>query len=458
MVTSPKIQSGFKLFDIGMIRILLVFLVSVFSLMHSVSLAATPEILEIKTDKGVSAWLVREPSIPIISVQIIFRGGTATDPAGKEGLANMVSGLLDEGAGEFDSAAFQERLQEFAIGFSASVNKDTFRISMRTLVEHRNEAFRMLGIALSEPRFDTKPVERIRQQIKVGLIRDSENPDRIANHTWFSKAFPDHAYGRSGRGSLETISAITRDDLATFTRDHFARNNAIIGVVGDITPEELSRLLDVSFDGVAATASPVVISETMPTAEGSVTIIRRQIPQSVVTFGLPGIKRDDPDFYAAYIMNYVLGGGGFSSRLFQEVREKRGLAYSVYMYIYPYEHSSIYLGGVATVNARVGESLDIIRAQIMDVAENGITADELERAKTFLNGSFPLRLDSNAKIARILVGIQLDNLGKDYVQRRPELINEVTLEDIKRVAKRLLGSGGLTIVVVGDPVGIQNDG
>ena len=419
---------------------------------------AAPEILEVESDKGVRAWLVNESSIPIISVQIAFRGGSITDPAGKEGLANMVAGLLDEGAGNLDSTAFQERLQELAIGFSARANKDTFRLSIRTLAEHRDEAFRMLGMALSTPRYDPRPVERIRQQLRVVLTRDAEDPDRIASHAWFAKAFPDHKYGRPNRGTLESITAITRDDLAAFSRNRFARDNAVIGVVGDVTPKELQRLLDIGFGDLAETARPVEMTEAMPSAKGSVTVIRKPIPQSVVMFGLPGIKRDDPDYYAAYIMNYVLGGGGFASRLYQEVREKRGLAYSVYTYLYPYDYSAVYLGGVATVNERVGDSLDIIKAQIADVAVNGITADELERAKTFLNGSFPLQLDSNAKIARTLVGIQLDNLGKDYIRRRPELINAVTLEDIQQVTKRLLSRVDLTIVVVGDPVGVRNDG
>lgn len=420
--------------------------------------AAAPEILEIESAKGVKAWLVREPSIPIISVEIAFRGGTITDPDGKEGLANMVSGLLDEGAGDFDSTTFQKRLQELAIGFSASANKDTFRIGMRTLVENRDEAFRLLGLALSSARFDPVPVERIRRQITVGLTRDAEDPDRIASHTWFAKAFPDHAYGRPNRGTLASVATITRDDLVEFAHNRFARDNAVVAVVGDIRPEELSRLLDVSFGDLAASAGSFEVLEAMPSAEGSVTVIRKQIPQSVVTFGMPGIKRNDPDYYAAYLMNYVLGGGGFASRLYREVREKRGLAYSVYTYLYPYDYSAVYLGGVATVNERIGESLDIIRAQIADVAAHGVTADELERAKTFLNGSFPLRLDSNAKIARMLVGIQLQDLGKDYMIRRPQLINAVTLSDVQRIAKRLLGSGGLTVVVVGDPVGVQNDG
>ena len=452
------LRTNFRLLMAGAIQTLIAITVMFAVLAPSTQAAAAPEILEIESATGVKAWLVREPSIPIISVEIAFRGGTITDPDGKEGLANMVSGLLDEGAGEFDSAAFQERLQELAIGFSASAGKDTFRLGMRTLVENRDEAFHMLGQALSAPRFDPLPVERIRRQITVGLTRDAEDPDRIASHTWFAKAFPDHVYGRPNRGTVESVAAVTRDDLVAFARDRFARNNAVIAVVGDVTPEELSRLLDISFGDLAESAGAFEVPQTMPSPLGSVTVIRKSIPQSVVMFGLPGIKRNDPDYYAAYVMNYVLGGGGFTSRLYQEVREKRGLAYSVYTYLYPYDYSAVYLGGVATVNARIGESLDIIRAQITDVAENGITADELGRAKTFLNGSFPLRLDSNAKIARILVAIQLDDLGKDYVDRRPQLIDAVTLDDIQRIAQRLLGNGGLTIVVVGDPVGIQSDG
>ena len=451
-------RSNFRLLMAGVVQTMLAMTVIFATVAPSDRAMAAPEILEIESAKGVKAWLVREPSIPIISVEIAFRGGTITDPDGKEGLANMVSGLLDEGAGEFDSTAFQERLQELAIGFSASASKDTFRVGMRTLVENRDEAFHMLGQALSAPRFDSQPVERIRRQITVGLTRDAEDPDRIASHTWFAKAFPDHVYGRPNRGTVESVAAVTRDDLVAFARGRFARNNAIIGVVGDVTPEELSRLLDISFGDLAASAGAIEVPQTMPSTVGSVTVIRKKIPQSVVTFGLPGIKRNDPDYYAAYVMNYVLGGGGFTSRLYQEVREKRGLAYSVYTYLYPYDYSAVYLGGVATVNARIGESLDIIRAQIADVAENGITADELARAKTFLNGSFPLRLDSNAKIARMLVAIKLNDLGKDYVDRRPQLIDAVTLDDIQRIAERLLGNGGLTIVVVGDPVGVQSDG
>ena len=417
---------------------------------------AAPEILEVESAGGVTAWLVNEPGIPIVSVQVAFRGGSIADPAGKEGLANMVAGLLDEGAGDLDSAAFQERLQELAIGFSARANKDTFRLGMRTLVEHRDEAFHMLGLALSAPRYDPRPVERIRGQLEVVLTRDAEDPDRVASDVWFAKAFPDHEYGRPVRGTLEGIAAITRDDLVAFGRRRFARDNVVVGVVGDVGPEELSRLLDVAFGGLAETAAPVGVTEATPAAGASITVIRKPIPQSVAMFGLPGIKRDDPDYYAAYIMNHVLGGGGFTSRLHREVREKRGLAYSVYTYLDPYDHAAVYIGGVATVNERIGESLDIIEARIADIAGNGITADELEDAKTFLNGSFPLRLDSNAKIARVLVGIQLNDLGKDYIRRRPGLIDAVTLDDIRRVAKRLLGGGGLMTVVVGDPAGLPD--
>ena len=417
---------------------------------------AAPEILEVESASGVTAWLVNEPGIPIVSVQVAFRGGSIADPAGKEGLANMVAGLLDEGAGDLDSAAFQERLQELAIGFSARANKDTFRLGMRTLAEHRDEAFHMVGLALSTPRYDPRPVERIRGQLEVVLTRDAEDPDRVASDVWFATAFPDHEYGRPVRGTLESIAAITRDDLVAFGRRRFARDNVVVGVVGDVGPEELSRLLDIAFGDLAETAAPVGVTEATPSAGPSITVIRKPIPQSVARFGLPGIKRDDPGYYAAYIMNHVLGGGGFTSRLHREVREKRGLAYSVYTYLDPYDHAAVHIGGVATVNERIGESLDVIEAQIADVAGSGITADELEDAKTFLNGSFPLRLDSNAKIARVLVGIQLNDLGKDYIRRRPGLIDAVTLDDVRRVARRLLGGGGLMTVVVGDPAGLPD--
>jgi len=438
---------------VPLLACLIVALSALFAL--SPSVATATEIKTLTTPGGLKAWFVQEPSIPIISLQLSFKGGLAMDPVGREGLANMASGLFDEGAGEMPSLAFQTRLEELAISLSFSASKDNFSVSLRTLTSNRDEAFRLLGLALTQPRFDDKAVERIRRQILTGLESDLEDPNAIAAKLWFKKMFGDHVYGRPSRGTPQSIAAITKSDLQSFATSRFGRDNLIIGAVGNIDGAELSRLLDSALQSLPAQAAPENVPEVKVNAVGSTTVVRKPNPQSTVMFGMPGVKRDDPDYYAAYVMNYVLGGGGFTSRLYQEVREKRGLAYSVYSYLYPYEHSAIYLGGVATANARVAESLKVIKAEIARMARDGVSAEELAGAKTYLNGSFPLRLDSNAKIARMLTAIQISKLPIDYIERRPGFINAVTPEDIRRVAQRLLRTDAITFVIVGDPKDID---
>jgi zinc protease len=417
--------------------------------------AVATEIKTVTTPAGFKVWFVQETSIPIISLKLSFAGGSAMDPVGREGLANMASALYDEGAGDMASLEFQTRLEELAISLSFSASKDQFSVSLRTLTKNREEAFRLLGLALNSPRFDDKAIERIRGQILSGLEDDLESPRAIAAKLWYKTMFGDHVYGRPSSGDHESVAAITKADLRTFTKARFGRDNIIIGAVGDIDAGELARLLDGALGALPAQATPTNVPDYEVNDQGSLTIIRKPNPQSTVMFGMPGIRRDDPDYYAAYVMNYVLGGGGFTSRLYQEVREKRGLAYSVYSYLYPYEHSAIYLGGVATANARVAETLQVIKTEIERMAKDGVSADELSRAKVFLNGSFPLRLDSNAKIATMLTAIQISKLPIDYIDRRPGFINAVSIEDIQRVAKRLLRTEAITFVIVGDPKDID---
>jgi zinc protease len=420
------------------------------------TIAAT-KISEIKTPGGFTVWMVREPSIPIIAIEIAFRGGAGLDPVGKEGLARMVSATLDEGAGELNSLAFQTRLEELAIGLSFDAHTDTFRATLRTLTRNRVEAFELLASALTQPRFDEEPVERIRRQLLADLKRRTQDPDDIAARAWFAKAFPEHPYGRSSRGYLETIAAITADDLKNFVRTRFARDNLVIGVVGDVAEDEIVQLIDRALGGLPATASPWTLPEiTLPTP-GSLTIIKRDIPQSVVIVGMNGPKRDHRDWYTTYLMNYVLGGGGFTSRLYQEVREKRGLAYSVYSYLNPYRHAGLVLGGLGTANARVAESVKLYKSEIARMAEHAISQKELVDAKTFLNGSFPLRLDSNGKIAGIIVAMQLQGLGVDYIEKRAGLIDAVTVEGVREVARRYMREEDLIIVVVGSPEGLVED-
>ncbi len=412
------------------------------------------EIERVVSPAGVEAWLVREPTIPVISVDFAFRGGSALDPAGKEGLAGMVSALLDEGAGPLDSQAFQRRLSDLAISLRFQAGRDTFGGTLRTLSENREAAFELLKLALTEPRFDGEPVERIRSQLLAGLARSAEDPNDIAGRTWSAALFPDHPYGRPASGTKESIKAIPREDLTAFVTARLARDNLLIGVAGDITAEALAPLLDRTFGGLPAESVPDTVPETRPKAGGGLIVVEQDIPQSVVVFGHGGVKRDDPDYYAAYAMNYIFGGGGFVSRLNQEVRGKRGLAYSVYTYLQPLEHTGLIVGGVATENARLAESLEIIRAEWRRLREGGVTDEELANAKRYLTGSFPLRLDNTRKLAGVLVAVQVARLGIDYLDKRNSLIEAVTADDIRRVAKRLIHPDALTFVVVGQPEGV----
>jgi zinc protease len=403
---------------------------------------------------GIEAYLINEPSIPFLSLALHFKGGAALDPPGKEGRAYMVSGLLDEGAGGLDSQAFRTELEDRAIRLSFDAERDSFSGQLKTLSEHRERAFELLRLALVEPRFDPEPVERIRNQIQAELRRRAEDPDYLVSLTWFDTAFPGHPYGRPLQGTVESVATITGDDLRQFTRERLAKDNLTVGVAGDVTAEELGRLLDLAFGDLPDTSAPIEIADAEPAGGGTV-VVRKRVPQSWVMFGQEGLARADPDFYAAYVTNHLLGGGGFTSRLTEEVREKRGLAYSVYSYLYPMDHAPLWLGGVGTANAAVDESIRLVRQEVARMAAGEVGAEELADAKTYLTGSFPLRLTSNDQIASMLVSIQVDDLGIDYLEERNGYIEAVTVEDVRRVAARLYHPGQLLVVVVGDPTGLE---
>jgi zinc protease len=409
---------------------------------------AAAKVERVVSPGGIEAYLVREPSIPFLSMSIHFAGGSALDPSGKEGLAYMVSGLLDEGAGALDSQAFRTELEDLAIRLSFDAERDSFTGELKTLSQHRRRAFELLRLALTEPRFDPEPVERIRHQIEASLRRSSEDPEYLASLAWFGTAFAGQPYGRPVRGTLESVAGLEVADLRTFVSTRLAKDNLTVGVAGDVTAEELGRLLDLAFGDLPAASTPVALATSAP--RGGQTIFeRRDVPQSQVIFGEAGLRRDDPDYYAAYVANHILGGGGFTSLLTEEVREKRGLAYSVYSYLYPLEQAPIWLGGLGTSNRSVDEALRLVRQEIERVARGEISQERLDDAKTYLTGSFPLRLTGNDRIAQTLVGMQVDDLGIDYLERRNAYIEAVTLADVRRVAQRLYQPDQLLVVVVG---------
>jgi zinc protease len=417
------------------------------------SLAHATKIERVVSPGGIEAWLVQDKTVPLIAVDFAFRGGAIQDPADKAGLANMVAALLDEGAGELDAKTFHEQLEAKAIQLGFSTSRDYFRGSLRTLTEHRAEAFELLRLSLTAPRFDAAEVERIRGQVVARLTRETTSPNEIAGKRWWSTAFPTHPYGRPVNGTLETVPRIDNADLKTYVGRVLARDSLKVAVVGDIDAANVGAFLDSVFGALPAKADLAVVDAARLEGLGRRIVIELDVPQAVVTFGGPGIPRKDPDFMAAYIVNHILGGGSFSSRLYHEVREKRGLAYSVHSSLVWLNHAAMLMGGTGTRAERAGETIEVIEQEFRRLAESGPTDDELQRAQSYLKGSYALGFDTSAKIAGQLVQIQLDNLGIDYINRRSSMIDAVTIDDVRRVAKRLLESG-LLVTVVGRPQGV----
>ena len=422
-------------------------------LLAAPALATTIE--RVVSPGGIEAWLVHEPAVPMIAIDFAFVGGAAQDAPGKGGTASLVASLLDEGAGDLDAKTFHARLERKAIELGFQAERDTLRGTLRTLTENKDEAFEYLRLAVTQPRFDQSDVEVIRAQILSMLRRATTSPTDIANLRWWQVAFADHPYGRPVNGTLESVPTVTIADLKDYTHRVLARGNLKVAVVGDIDAETVKVMLDRVFGGLPAQPELKPVPNVSPQGLGRRIVVKVDVPQAVLAFGGPGIARKDPDFMAAYIVNHILGGGAFSSRLYQEVREKRGLAYSVYDSLVWLNHSALFLGGTATRADRAGETLDVIDKEIHRLADDGPTADELAKAKAYLNGSFVLNLDTSSKIAALLVQLQLDGLGIDYFTRRPEMINGVTLEDARRVAKRMLDTGML-VTVAGRPEGIAS--
>lgn len=415
-------------------------------------------IQKVTSPGGISAWLVEEKSVPLISMHFGFDGGATQDPDGKPGVSYFLSGMLDEGAGDLNSQAFQERMEDLAVKLSFDTTRDLFMGSLRTLTENKDQAFDLLHLAMSEPRFDQDAVDRIRSQILAGLKFDATDPSKVAAKNWFAKAFKGHPYALPVKGSVESLDAVTADDLRQYAKANFARDNLKVAVVGDIDAKTLGDVLDKTFGWLPEKASLKDVAEAKPVEGSSVEVVDMDVPQSVAEFGFPGIKRNDPDFMTAYVLNYIIGGGGFSSRLTEEVREKRGLAYSVYSYLYPYKNGAAYIGNVATKNADMGRSLDVIREIFTEMSEKGPSEEELKNAKQYLTGSYPLRFDTSSKISSQLMWIQVEELGSDYIDNRNNLINAVTIDDLKRVAKRLIDVGDFQVMIVGRPEGISSTG
>lgn len=414
-------------------------------------LAVTPshaaaKIQRLVSPGGIEAWFVQDATVPLIAMEYGFTGGAAQDPTDKSGVGNLVSGLLDEGAGDLDSRTFHERLERRAIKLSFSSTRDYFRGSLRMLKDNKDEAFDLLHLALTSPRFDAADVERIRAQVLSGLRRETTNPTSLASRKFLEVAFGTHPYGRQSNGTLDSVPKIDVSDMKDYVRRVIAKDTLRIAVVGDVDADTLGKLLDKTFGSLPAKASLTPVAEVDATKPPQRAFVPLDVPQTVVTFGGPGIRRHDPDFMAAYVVNHILGSGS-SSRLYKEVREKRGLAYSVYESLLWMDRSALFIGNTGTRADRAGETVDAIDEEIRRMAEEGPTQKELDEAKSYLKGSQMLAFDTSSKLAQALLQYQFDRLPIDYIEKRNALVDAVTLEDARRVAKKLWGQGLLTVIV-----------
>ncbi len=415
----------------------------------SANAAQAIEIQRVVSPQGIEAWLVEDDTVPLIALSFSFLGGSTQDPVGKPGVANLLSGMLDEGAGELDSKTFQAELDEYSVELSFSAGLDSFVGSLTTLTDNRAQAVRLLQLALTKPRFDEEPIERMRAQFIAGIKQNEQDPDTLAGDALTEALFAGHLYSRPVEGTPETLAAITADDLRSFHANTFARDHLKIAVVGAIDAKALGAMLDEAFGGLPAKSKLVDVPEVKPVLTGS-TDISMSIPQTIINFAGNGLKRDDPDFVPASVASLILGGGGMTSRLYEEIREKRGLAYSVGIGLRAYDHSGLVVGGTRTRADQADAVTDLIRSEVARFAKDGATEDELAKAKSYLLGSYALRFTTSNAIAAQLLSIQMDNLGIDYINRRNGLIAAVTLDDVKRVAKRLF-DGELLFVRVGQP-------
>ncbi len=414
-------------------------------------------IQEVKSDSGVTAWLVEDYAVPMVSIRFAFEGGSTQDPVGKEGLAQLMTGLFDEGAGSLDSDTFQEKLDDSGAEMRFGAGRDTIYGSMRMLADNQDAAFELLRLAILEPRFDAAPLDRIRAQMVSGIVAGQRDPETAAQMKWAEAVYGDHPYARPDEGTEKSLAAITADDLRAYHRNVFARDHLYVAVVGAIDAAAVKQKLDMLFASLPGKAVLKPVAQVDWKLDQEIRV-DYPLPQTSLQLAYPGVARNAPDFFAAFLMNQILGGGTLSSRLFDEVRERRGLAYSVSSSLVTQEYASGLVIGTATRSDRSAETLGVIRDVVRRMAEEGPTEAELAAAKKYVIGAYALNnLDSSRAIAATLILLQMEGLGIDYIDKRAGLIEKVRLDDVKAVARKLL-LGEPAVMIVGPALAEGNKG
>jgi zinc protease len=416
-------------------RGLLAALLSVALLVFPLASAGAVEIKEIRTPLGIKAWLVEDRSVPVVTLNFSFDGGTASEPEGQKGVTSLMAILLTDGAGTLGAQDFKRREEdsEMSLGFGASL--DRMSGSLRVLSANRAEGFEMLRLALTAPRFDADMLEQRRAQSISGLNQSEQRPQAVAARTLMTAVFGSHPYASNAEGLREGLRTLTVAEIKARAATVLSRTGLVIAAVGDIDADEFAREIDKAFGALPAGPALPELPRWQPSAKARTIVVERPVPQSTVQIALPGIARDDPDWYAAFVMNHIFGGGGLGSRLATEVREKRGLAYGASSALRLYKKASLLVISTASANEKVGEAIRVIRTEMARLRTDGVTDQELADAKTYLTGALPVSLDSSGSIANLLYSLQLDGLPRDHLDKRPALIQAVTAEDVRRVAR-----------------------
>lgn len=420
-----------------------------FILLNLISLSghAAVNIQHWQTQSGSDVYFVENHDLPILDVSISFHAGRARDPIGKAGLASVTRHLMSLGAAGMNEEQITNAFADIGAQKSGSTNIDSASFSLRTLKSKHQKALSVFNNILHKPDFPIEVLAREKKRILAGLEEAKTQPDSIASKTFMKTLYQNHPYGRIGE--IETINAIEHADLQAFYQQYFVAKGAIIAMIGDITKSEAKLIAETMSDGLPQ--GPAIESiEPVSLPKKAIDIrIPHPASQAHVFLGYPGVKRGDPDYFPLYVGNYVLGGGGFVSRLMEEVREKRGLVYSVYSYFSPMEALGPFKIGFQTKKAQTAEALKVIDETLKAFLDGGVTEEELKAAKSNITGGFPMRLDSNRKILGYIAMIGFYKLPLTYLEDFNQQVNNVTAAQIKEAFNRRVKPADFVSVVVG---------
>ncbi len=428
------------------------FLICIFIAPASQAAEKVLDIQEVTSPGGITAWLVEDHSVPVIAMNFGFNGaGAAFDPPDKQGVAQMLSNTMDEGADDIKSEEFQKELRDLSIALSFSSSRDNFSGAVKTLTRNKARAFELTALALTKPRFDDDAVTRMREANKSRLRSSISDPEWIAARILNDTAFHGHPYAMNSGGTLSGLDKVGPAELRAFHKTYIGKNNLSVAVAGDMTKEELAATLDAVFGALPVVTIPATIPDVSVQNQGKITVFTQDIPQTIIEMIQPGIDRKDPDFQIAQVMNFILGSSGFGSRLTEELREKRGLTYGIFSYYVDMLHFDGLQVSTSTENKSATEVLALIKTEWDRMKAAPVTEQELKDAKAYLIGSLPLSLSSTDQIASLVLSLRMDGMPIDYLEKREDAIRKTTADDIQRLAKELLDTAKMAIVLTGNP-------